>query len=78
MADSAATVPIVRTPSPASTLRCRMTAPRHVAGSAIYIDDMPEPAGMLHVHFGLSTKAHARITAMDLSAVRASPAWCWS
>ena len=49
------------------------SAARHVAGSAVYIDDLPEPAGMLHVHFGLSTRAHARITAMDLSAVRVAP-----
>ena len=49
------------------------SAARHVTGSAVYIDDMPEPADLLHVAFGLSTKAHARITRMDLSAVRAAP-----
>ena len=26
------------------------SAERHVAGSALYVDDFPEPAGMLHVH----------------------------
>jgi xanthine dehydrogenase large subunit len=49
------------------------SALRHVRGSAIYIDDIPEPAGMLHVHLGMSRRAHARIVSMDLSAVRASP-----
>jgi len=49
------------------------SALRHVSGAAIYVDDIPEPAGMLHVHLGMSTKAHARIVSMDLSAVRASP-----
>ena len=74
MADSAATAPVqsaafkgVAAPLPHDS------ATRHVAGSAVYIDDMPEPAGLLHVAFGMSTKAHAKITKMDLSAVRAAP-----
>lgn len=49
------------------------SAERHVAGSAIYVDDLPEPPGLLHVHLGMSTRAHARIVKLDLSAVRASP-----
>jgi xanthine dehydrogenase large subunit len=49
------------------------SALRHVTGSAIYVDDLPEPVGMLHVHLGMSTKAHARIVSMDLSAMRAAP-----
>src|SRR4051812_31836173 len=49
------------------------SALRHVSGAAIYVDDIPEPAGMLHVHLGMSQRAHARIVSMDLSAVRASP-----
>jgi xanthine dehydrogenase large subunit len=48
------------------------SAVRHVSGSAIYIDDLPEPVGMLQVHLGMSTQAHARIVRMDLTAVRAS------
>jgi xanthine dehydrogenase large subunit len=48
------------------------SAVRHVSGGAIYIDDMPEPRGMLHVHLGMSTRAHAKIIRMDLTAVRAS------
>ncbi len=49
------------------------SAERHVSGSALYIDDLPEPEGMLHVHLAQSPRAHARILRMDLSAVRASP-----
>jgi xanthine dehydrogenase large subunit len=45
----------------------------HVTGQARYIDDIPTPAGTLHLAFGLSTIAHGTITAMDLSAVRAAP-----
>ena len=48
------------------------SAQRHVSGEALYIDDLPEPAGLLHVQLGLSTKAHARIVALDLAAVRAA------
>ena len=49
------------------------SALRHVSGTAIYVDDIPEPLGMLHVHLGMSRKAHARIVSMNLDAVRASP-----
>lgn len=45
----------------------------HVTGAAAYIDDMPHPAGLLHLAFGLSARAHARVLAMDLSAVRTAP-----
>ncbi|CAG0986283.1 partial Aldehyde oxidoreductase, partial [Rhizobiaceae bacterium] len=49
------------------------SAHKHVTGQAVYIDDMPEPAGTLHGCLGLSTVAHGTIRAMDLSAVRAAP-----
>ncbi|GIX12974.1 MAG: xanthine dehydrogenase molybdopterin binding subunit [Paracoccaceae bacterium] len=45
----------------------------HVTGSARYTDDIPAPPGTLHLGFGLSERARARIVAMDLSAVRAQP-----
>ena len=45
----------------------------HVTGQARYIDDIPTPAGTLHLAFGLSGIAHGTITGMDLSAVRAAP-----
>ena len=49
------------------------SAHKHVTGEAVYIDDMPEPAGTLHGCLGLSTVAHGEIVSMDLSAVRAAP-----
>lgn len=49
------------------------SAPLHVTGTARYVDDLPTPAGTLHLAFGLSAIAHGTITAMDLSAVRAAP-----
>jgi xanthine dehydrogenase large subunit len=49
------------------------SAEQHVSGAARYIDDLPEPRNMLHLAFGQSSRAHARIKAMDLSAVRAFP-----
>ncbi|MDZ4135028.1 MAG: molybdopterin cofactor-binding domain-containing protein, partial [Paracoccaceae bacterium] len=45
----------------------------HVTGQARYIDDIPTPTGTLHLAFGLSSVAHAEITAIDLGAVRAAP-----
>jgi xanthine dehydrogenase large subunit len=44
----------------------------HVAGTADYIDDLPELAGTLHVALGLSQRAHALVKAIDLEAVRAA------
>ena len=49
------------------------SAGKHVSGRALYIDDMLEPPGTLHLAFGLSDRAHARIVSMDLSAVRNTP-----
>jgi len=49
------------------------SAHKHVAGEAIYIDDMPEPAGTLHIGLGLSNVAHGTLTSVDLAAVRAAP-----
>jgi xanthine dehydrogenase large subunit len=46
---------------------------KHVTGTAEYIDDMPEPAGLLHAYLGLSQRAHADIVSIDFSAVEASP-----
>ena len=46
---------------------------KHVTGAAVYIDDMPEPAGLLHGCLGLSQRAHAEIVAIDLRPVAAAP-----
>jgi xanthine dehydrogenase large subunit len=45
----------------------------HVSGEAIYVDDIPELRGTLHVALGLSEKAHALVKSIDLSAVQVSP-----
>ncbi|WP_240931820.1 xanthine dehydrogenase molybdopterin binding subunit [Parasedimentitalea denitrificans] len=44
----------------------------HVTGTARYVDDIPVPAGCLHLAFGVSTIAKGQITSMNLDAVRAS------
>ena len=49
------------------------SAIKHVTGRADYCDDIPEPVGTLHAYLGLSTRAHAVIRALDLTAVRAAP-----
>lgn len=49
------------------------SAPRHVAGTARYIDDLPEPEGLLHAALCLSDRAHAKILSIDLSAALALP-----
>jgi xanthine dehydrogenase large subunit len=71
MADSGIAPPITA-PRGVNAALPHDSAARHVAGSAIYIDDLPEPPDLLHVHLGMSAKAHARIVKLDLSAVRAS------
>lgn len=48
-------------------------APLHVTGEARYVDDIPTPAGTLHLAFGMSAVAAGRITRMDLGTVRAAP-----
>ena len=45
----------------------------HVSGAAAYTDDLPEPRGLLHMAVGMSSKAHANITNLDLGAVIAAP-----
>jgi xanthine dehydrogenase large subunit len=45
----------------------------YVQGSAPYIDDIPEPAGCLHLAIGGSPKAAGKLLSMDLSAVEAYP-----
>ena len=49
------------------------SASKHVAGSARYIDDLPEPPGLLHAAIRLSDHAHARVKRLDVSAVAAAP-----
>jgi xanthine dehydrogenase large subunit len=52
--------------------RVHESATMHVQGIAPYIDDVPEVYGTMHAALGMSQKAHARIKAMNLDAVRSS------
>jgi len=49
------------------------SAEGHVSGSALYVDDLPEPPGTLHLAFGLAGDGHGRLAGLDLGAVRAAP-----
>ncbi|MEA3066074.1 MAG: xanthine dehydrogenase large subunit [Sphingomonadales bacterium] len=49
------------------------SADLHVAGAATYVDDMPEPPGVLHLAFGHAAEGHATLVSLDLDAVRAAP-----
>ena len=46
------------------------SAPRHVSGDALYIDDLPIPSRTLHAAIGQAVPAHATIKAIDLAQVR--------
>jgi len=45
----------------------------HVAGTATYIDDLPELAGTLHCALGLSPVAHGTLNSIDVAALKALP-----
>src|SRR5690606_35047493 len=49
------------------------SAIHHVRGTARYIDDLPEPAGTLHLACGLAPVAKGRIVDLDLGPVRTAP-----
>ena len=49
------------------------SARKHVLGAAIYIDDIPEPPGMLHAALILSPVAHGRLHSLDTSRAQAAP-----
>jgi xanthine dehydrogenase large subunit len=49
------------------------SATKHVRGAAAYIDDLPEPQGLLHVAPGAAGIAAGKILSMDLEAVREAP-----
>jgi xanthine dehydrogenase large subunit len=58
---------------PAGAAIAHDSASKHVSGEALYIDDLPEPFGLLHGFIHLSEHAHARITRLDVSGVAAMP-----
>jgi xanthine dehydrogenase large subunit len=49
------------------------SAEAHVAGRALYVDDVAEAPGTLHLAFGLAVEGHGRLASLDLDAVRAAP-----
>ena len=49
------------------------SADLHVAGTATYVDDIPEPPGVLHLAFGHAADGHSALVSLDLDAVRTSP-----
>ncbi|RJS93802.1 xanthine dehydrogenase molybdopterin binding subunit [Salinisphaera sp. Q1T1-3] len=49
------------------------SAHKHVTGTARYGDDIPEPRGLLHTYAFPAERTHARVSRLDLSAVRAAP-----
>ena len=49
------------------------SAAKHVSGSARYIDDLPEPEGLLHAALHLSDRTYARILKVDVSRALALP-----
>ncbi len=49
------------------------SATAHVTGEAVYVDDMPEPAGTLEIFLARAAPAHARIEVLDLEPVREHP-----
>jgi xanthine dehydrogenase large subunit len=49
------------------------SATKHVAGTACYVDDMPEPSGTLHVALVLSPVAHGTLRGVDASVALAQP-----
>ena len=55
------------------TSRAHESAHLHVAGTATYIDDVPELAGTLHCALGLAPVARGKLTGMALEAIRALP-----
>ncbi|HEX2116037.1 MAG TPA: xanthine dehydrogenase molybdopterin binding subunit, partial [Alphaproteobacteria bacterium] len=48
------------------------SAYKHVTGEALYVDDLPEPPGLLHAWILTSPRAHARIVSIETSQVSGS------
>ena len=49
------------------------SAIKHVTGAAVYVDDMREPAGTLHVAPGYAPITAGRVTSLDLDPVLKAP-----
>jgi xanthine dehydrogenase large subunit len=55
--------------APAGEGKQHESAHLHVSGQALYADDIPLPANVLHAAFGLSTIARGRLRSLDLAQV---------
>jgi xanthine dehydrogenase large subunit len=66
-------IDVSRPASKVRVSRVHDSSAKQVCGDAIYIDDIREPMGTLQVYIAQSEHAHARILAMDLTAVTAAP-----
>ena len=42
------------------------SAHKHVTGQAVYVDDIPEPQGTLHIAVGSAAAAQGKITKVNL------------
>jgi len=49
------------------------SAKKHVSGEAIYVDDIIEPRGTLHLYAAMASEAHARLLELDVDAVSRAP-----
>ena len=49
------------------------SAPKHVAGSASFVDDIREPEGLLHIAVGGAPVAAGQLMGVDLAAVKGAP-----
>jgi xanthine dehydrogenase large subunit len=49
------------------------SSPKHVAGTASFIDDIREPEGLLHIAVGGAPVAAGQLLGVDLEAVKAAP-----
>ena len=67
------TAPETTLPSPLGAPLPHDSALRHVSGEARYVDDLPNPDGMLHAMVGPSRWAHARILAIRTRAALEVP-----
>ena len=52
MADARRKLDIVAEAGPIGSARAHDSAPKHVAGEALYIDDIAAPDGLLHAYLG--------------------------
>jgi xanthine dehydrogenase large subunit len=68
-----ATLPVAPLRGAAGTALAHDSARKHVTGSALYTDDLPELPGTLHAYVLQSPRPHARILRIDVSAARAAP-----